>query len=320
MNSSKTNKSNQCQNRCFFYSGWAFSLVLLLVVGINNCTPKKIASDLTAQIMAGGAPSFEMESDVEVAETTALTMVKMLEAFQYDNPNNKTLNALLARSYANYTQGFLEDKILKYKNGDQNEYNKYLTRAKNFYLKGKEFGVRALSTNASFKKNLDKDLDSFQRALKGFGRGDVPALFWTAMDWGSYINLSKDSPAAIAEFPKVEAIMQRVMVLDENYFYAGPHLFFAFSYGSRPKMFGGDLNKSKEHFEKAISAYQGKFLMAKLFYAQIYAVQSLDKALFEQLLNEVIQADASVLPEARLANELSKLRAKWLLENEANFF
>lgn len=294
-------------------------LILILSL-VQSCTPKQIASDMTAQIMAGGAPSFEMESDVEVAKTTSITMLKMLEAFQYDNPRNKTLNGLLARSYANYTQGFLEFEILVNEGVNDEQKTKFEERTKQFYAKGKDFGLSALNKNSSFKSALNKDMDTYKKALKSFGKGSVPDLFWTAMNWGSLINLSKDSPIAIAEFPKVEAIMERVLKLDENYFYGGPHLFYGYSYGARPKMFGGDPNKSKEHFEKGINAYNRKFLMGIVFYAQVYAVQAQDPALFDSLLNEVLSADAASLPQARLANEIAKIRAKWMLDNKAKFF
>ena len=156
--------------------------------------------------------------------------------------------------------------------------------------------------------------------LKGYGKGSVPLLFWTSFSWGGSINLNKDSPEAIIEFPKTEAMMQRVLDLDEYYFYGGPHLFFGVSFGSRPAMFGGNLEKSKEHFDKAINAYQRKFLMALVMYAQVYAVQAQDPQLFDSLLGEVVAADPAAMPEQRLANELAVRRAKWLLEHKSLFF
>lgn len=304
--------------KSFYSMSWVMLGCIALM--FSSCTPKQIASDITAQIMASGAPSFEMESDIEIAETAGLTMIKMMEAFQYDNPKNKTLNTLLARSYANYAQGFWEYEMLTMKGVDDSRYEKALERAKRFYQAGKDYGLKALSTNGAFKSALKKDLDTYKKALKSFGRSDVPKLFWTAMNWGSLINLSKDSPIAIAEFPKVEAMMERVLHLDENFFYAGPHLFFGFSFGSRPKMFGGDSEKSKQHFEAAAKAYNRKFLLGLTFYAQVYAVQIQDPMLFDQLLNEVLAANPADLPQARLANELAQKRAKWLLANRAKFF
>lgn len=291
------------------------SVFLLLLILQTACTPKQIASDITSQIFAGGAPAFEMESDVGLAENTGMTIIKMLESFQYDNPKNKNYLTLLSRSYANYAFGFLEWNMMKYKGVDEAQRALNEERAKTFYTKGKNFGLSVLTRNAAFEKAVNRDLDTFKKALKGFGRGYVPALFWTAFNWGSWINLNKDSPQAIADFPKVEAIMQRALEIDENFFYGGPHLFFGFSFGSRPAMFGGNPALSKEHFEKAVAAYQRKHLMGLVLYAQSYAVQNQDRALFDSLLNEVLAADAASLPEQRLANELAKLRARWLLDH-----
>lgn len=296
------------------------SVSLLIASGITSCTPKKIASDITSQIMKGGAPSFEMEADVDIAESSGLTMMKMVESFQHDNPKNKNYLLLLTRSYANYAFGFLEWNMMKYNGVDEGKRAINEARAKNFYLKGKDYGMRILNRNGAFEKYLTKDLDSFQKALKGLGRRYLPALFWTALAWGSSINLNKDSPMAIAEFPKAEAMMERVLQLDENYFYATPHLFFGYSFGSRPALFGGNPEKSKEHFEAALTAYERKFLMALVMYAQSYAVQNQDRSLFDSLLNEVLSTSPDVLPEQRLANELAHLRARWLLDHASQYF
>ncbi len=270
--------------------------------------------------MMSGAPVFEMEGDVEVADDASLALLKTMEVFQYDNPKNKDFNSLLARSYGTYCMGFLEYDILRYKNKDEELYNKYLQRIKLFYSRGKEYGLNALKKNGSFKRALTKDLGSFEKALKGMGRRYVPRLFWTAMNWGNLINLSKTSPLAVAQFPKVEAIMQRVIQLDPNYYYAVPHVYFGVSYSTRTSLFGGNLGKSKAHFEKALAAYNRKFLMTHVYYAQFYAVRSGDKELYKSLLNEVLISDAKALPEARLANELAKIRAEWLLKHQKEVF
>lgn len=308
-----------------FMNQWLRGLVRFFIVVpsllfLAQCTPKQIASDITSQILRDGSPAFERESDVEIAESAGLTMMKMLEAFQHDNPKNKNYLVLLSRSYANYAFAFLEWNMLKYKNSDEAKRSVNENRAKEFYLRGRNYGLPVLNRNAAFEKTFNKDLDSFKKALKGMGRSYLPALFWTALNWGSHINLNKDSPLAISEFPKAEAMMARVLEIDENYFFATPHLFFGFSYGSRPPLFGGNPSKSKEHFEKALEAYKRKFLMTQVMYAQSYCVQNQDQALFESLLNEVLSTNADVLPEQRLANELAKLRARWLLDNAPTFF
>lgn len=303
-----------------FFKTSNFFLAIATVLIFTSCTPKKMASNLTSKIMAGGAPSFEMEPDIGIAEDTGITLIKMIEAMQFDNPNNKTFKLILSRSYANYSFGFLEWNMLRYRDLKPEKYSLNEERAKRFYANGQRLGLDVLSTNGTFKNALTGDMIKFQKALKSFGKGDVPKLFWTAFNWGSLINLSKDSPQALIAYPKVEAMMQRVAELDEHYFYDGPNLFFGVSYGSRPQMFGGNPQKSKEYFEKAIQSYNRKFLMAIVLYAQTYAVQMQDPVLFDTLLNEVSAADPTALPEQRLANELAVERAKWLLANKDKFF
>lgn len=304
----------------YFKKFFTFIFFFFFLISQNQCTPKQIASDITSQIMKSGSPAFEMEADVEIAEQAGLTSIKLLEVFQHDNPKNKNYLILLARSYGNYAFGFLEWNIMKNKNSDENLRSKNEQRAKNFYAKGKDYSLRILTRNAIFEKALTKDIDTFKKALKKMGRSQVPAMFWTAFNWGSYINLNKDSPIAIAEFPKAEAIMERVAELDPYYFYGGPQLFFGVSFGSRPPMFGGNPTKSKEHFENALKAYDRKFLLTQVLYAQTYCVQNQDRTCFDELLNEVLQARADALPEQRLGNELAKLRAQWLLDHASEMF
>lgn len=296
---------------------------LLILVGFLfhvACTPKKIASDITSQIMKGGSPAFEMEQDPALAEEAGLSLVKTMEVFHYDNPKNKNYMVLMSKSYATYALGFFEWNMLKYKNVDEEKRALNEKRALMFYKRGKELGLEVLSRNGNFEKALTQDADAFKKSLKSFSKKSVPALFWTAFNWGSMINLNRTDPMSIAELPKVEALAERALQLDPDFYYGGPHLFFGVSYGSRSAMFGGNPTKSKEHFEAALAAYQRKYLMTQVMYAQSYAVQNNDRALFESLLNEVLNTPTDILPAQRLANEMAHLRARWLLDHVDSVF
>lgn len=295
-------------------------LVLASILSSLACTPKKIASDITSQIMKGGSPAFEMEQDPALAEEAGLGLIKTMEVFHYDNPKNKNYMVLMSKSYATYALGFFEWNMLKYKNVDETKRALNEKRALMFYKRGKELGLEVLSRNGDFEKALTQDVDAFKKSLNGFGKKSVPALFWTAFNWGSVINLNRTDPMSIAELPKVEAIVERVLKLDPNFYYGGPNLFFGVSLGSRSAMFGGNPAKSKEHFEAALAAYQRKYLMTQVMYAQTYAVQNNDRALFESLLNEVLNTATDILPAQRLANELAHERARWLLDNANTIF
>jgi len=298
-----------------------FSLLGLVCLSLlPACGIKKTAASVTAQIMHDGLPAMEEEDDVAYANQASLVSLKTLEAMQRTNPNDPHILLMLARSYAAYTFGFVENDILEAKGVNETAEKLATERAKRFYGRGKKFGLQLLSKNKSFQKGLTGSLDSFKSALNGFNKKDVPALFWTAFNWGSFINFSKDSPEAIVDLPRIEAMMQRVRELDPDYYYASPHQFFGVFYASRPKTLGGQPEESKKEFDQALSKTGGKYLMTKVLYAQYYAVQTQNRSEYESALKEVASADAAILPEQRLANELAKRRAEILLKKEKLFF
>lgn len=287
---------------------------------LAGCGIKQTAVNVTAQIMSTGTPAIEEEEDVAYANQASLASLKTLEAMQRSNPNDSTTLFLLTKSFGAYTFAFVENDILEAK-GNNEVFEKLATeRAKRFYGRGKKFGVLLLSKNKAFKKTVVGPLDDFKAALNKFHKKDVPDLFWTAFNWGNLINFSKDSPEAIVELPKVEAIMRRVIELDDTYNYSGPHLFLGAFYASRPPMLGGQPEEAKKEFELAIEQTAGKYYMAKVLYAQFYAVQTQNKGLFESLLKEVTSADPAIMPNQRLANELAIRRAQILLQKEKLFF
>ena len=114
--------------------------------------------------------------------------------------------------------------------------------------------------------------------------------------------------------------MQFIATKDSTYYYAGADLFLGTLYGSRPKIFGGDPEVSKRHFERALRITQGKFLMAYVYYARSYAVQTQNQALFEELLNTVDSTSINILPDFRLANAIAKEKAKVWRAKEQDLF
>jgi len=293
---------------------------LVLIMGLASCSASKMASDITSGIMYGGSPVIEQESDPYVAETSGLALLKTLEIFAYHNPSNRKYQLLLAKNYANYAFGFLENKLYSYEGVDPAKYEEILARTKLFYSRGRDYGLNLLRENKRFAKALDKDMETFEKAVRRLSRGKQEALFWTAFSWGGLINWSKDDPMAIIQLGKVERMMARAAELDNTYFYGSPHLFFGVYYGSRPAMLGGDLKKSKENFDQAINITHGRFFFSKVLYAQFYAVQAQDRALFSKLLGEVIAGDVNVLPEQRLANILAQQRAHIFLSKGDELF
>jgi hypothetical protein len=118
----------------------------------------------------------------------------------------------------------------------------------------------------------------------------------------------------------LEATIQRTLELDDSFYYGSPHLLMAVYLAARPEIIGGNLNKAKEHFDKAFSLGADKLLSAEVLFARYYAVRVRDRELFAQTLQEVIDAPVDEVPELTLANTLAKKKAREMLEKVDDYF
>ncbi len=281
-------------------------LGIFLILILSGCFPsKRIGVATVGLIMEDVNKASYKTENLEIIREGTPAYLMLIDGLIEAYPDNKRLLIAGAEAYSSYTFAFVEEK------------DKDL--AKQMYKKGRDYGLRALSKNKKFRNAFNKSLNEFDKALGSFGKKDVPALFWTANCWASFINLSQDSVEVLADLPKVVNIMKRVLALDEIFYYGGAHLFFAIYY-TRSHALGGDLNKAAFHFNRAFEISEGKFLMAYVLYARYYARQVFDKALFISTLKKVIEARADILPELRLANTLAKERAKILLSRVDDYF
>lgn len=293
----------------------------ILSLLISSCSIKTMAVRTTADIFSDGTSAFEEENDLELAETAIAANLKVIDGMIKSDLENETLLLLAAKSYGGYAFGFLEDHYLETKDRDLSKSKAFKRRAENLYLRGKDYALKILELkNSDFKNAMNSDFETFEQSLNQFNEGAVPALFWTAYNWGNWLNLNLESPEAIAIAPKVERMMKKVLDFDSTYFFGGPHLLYGAYFGARPPMLGGDPHKSQIHFEKALSMTKRKFLITHVLYAQYYAVQAQDQKLFEQLLKEVIDAPHDIYPEQNLITEIAKKKAERLLANRKHYF
>jgi hypothetical protein len=282
-----------------------------------------MVANQTTAILLKATPAYDRESDLELAEQAIAGNLKLLEGLLEVTPDNSDLLLLTSSSFTRYAFAFIEDKIdIADERNDFEEKDRLVARAVDFYERGRIYGLKLISqSRKKFPEVLEQDLAQLSSELKHFKKKHVPALFWTSYAWGSIINLQQDEPARLAELPRVELMMQRVLALNENYFFGGAHLFYGAYYGGRPEMLGGNPAKAKQHLQRAIEINDGKYLMAKFLLSKYYAIPVQDRELFEQTLQEILSAPPDLFPEQRLANELAKRRAEhWLKRADKLFF
>ena len=124
----------------------------------------------------------------------------------------------------------------------------------------------------------------------------------------------------MAELPRVEAMMKRVMELDEAFYYGGAHIFMGVLKATKPRIAGGYLNGARNHFLKAIELGDGNFLMTQIYFADYYAKKTFDRKLYVSTLEDVLNTPADIVPELTLLNTAAHTKAKKMLGAVDEYF
>ena len=275
---------------------------LLCLVSMAGCsamlsaTTKNLANNISNAVMNNDDPA--------TVEAGMPAHMLMIDGFIEGNPNNASLLSAAASLYTAYTFGFVKDE----------------ERIKRLTDKALDYGLRGLCARdpetcgfriikfQDFKKILNRTKDT-----------DVPELYALGTAWAGWIQTHQDEWDAVAEIPRVEEIMLRIIELDESYQGGGAHVYLGvFSTLLSPTL-GGKPEKARNHFERALELSKGKNLMIKVSYAQYYTRMIFDRELHDRLLKEVLQADPHA-PGYTLLNVLAKQQAQELLDGADDYF
>ncbi len=164
---------------------------------------------------------------------------------------------------------------------------------------------------------LDKDIDTFIEVVNK--DANTALLYSLASSWAGYLQSNSEDWGAIADLPKVDALLMRVVTLEPSHERGLPYVYLGVINSLRPEALGGKPEVGRAYFEKAIAISDGKNLYAKTALAQYYARLVFNQELHDQLLNEVINAN----PKANgytLINTLAQEQAKQLLASGKDYF
>jgi hypothetical protein len=282
------------------------SLFLLLISSQSACLySKTVRVGSAALLLEDVATAAYKQSDLRVIREGMPAYLMLMDGMIEAWPDNERLLIAAAQAYSSFATVFV---------GEQDtEYTQLLVG------KARAYALRAL-VERGLKDPAMSPFEVFEENIKAMGKKDVPYIFWAATCWANWILINLDSMEARAELPRVELMMRKTLELDEGYYYGGPHLFMGMWFAARPAMAGGDLQKSKEHFLRALKLGEGKFLMAYVYYADNYARRAFDKELFVSTLHKVLEAPADSPPELTLLNTVAQQKAKELLNNTDEYF
>jgi len=276
-----------------------FLLILPLFL-LNGCA--SLMSSVTSGIAEDLANTILNSNDIETVREGIPAYLLMIDSFLRSSPDNPDL--LLAASNLNgafsiFTSG---------------------ERAELLTEKSLDYALKAACIeNKKLCGFQELEYKAFQSVVDELNVKDVPITFSVGVAWAGWMQAHSSDWNAIAQLAKVKYLMSKVVELNEAHDNGGPHLYMGGLETILPASMGGQPEKGREHFERAIELSEGQFLMTKLVYAEQYAKLIFDKELHDRLLNEVLAADPNV-EGMTLTNTVAQLRARELLAESDDYF
>lgn len=263
---------------------------------IVNKASQHLADNLTAGILD--------QDDAATAQDGIPAWLLLIDGLIQGNPQDVGLLVAGARLYSAYAGGFVSDPA----------------RAQHVSTHGFEYARRATCIDLpALCKQIEAPFDAFQVEVAKTDAHDVTLLYVLATAWASRIQNNPGDWKAIADIPKVQLLLERVVALDPGHGKGEPYMYLGVLATLRPASLGGKPDEGKADFEKALALSGGQNQMVRVLYARHYARLVFDKDLHDKLLNEAIAADPHA-PGLTLINVLAQQQARQLLESGKDYF
>lgn len=266
----------------------------------------KMALRVSPSIVSDFKDAIFEECDPEMARDAIPANLKLLEGLLKSDPENPHILLALSQGLSGYCMLFVE--------------NESPERASSLYLRARDFGIRALGAKGECLRHTKNLGRGTCKSLKAFSQADVEALFWVTLSWSAWINLNLDKPSAIAQLAVLDACTQKITEMAGDYMHGLPWLLMGTTLAARPPLFGGDLNRSKKCFERALQISQGRFHLVQYHYARYYAVRTQDKPLFFQMLRDIQDGDPRGLKDVCLINAVIREKSETLKDQADELF
>lgn len=280
------------------------AVVLAIALGLLSSGCSTIVSRASQQLANNLTVGILDQDDVTTARDGIPSWLLLVDGLIQGSPQDAGMLTAGARLYSAYSGGFIDDPV----------------RAQRLSAHAFDYARRATCIELpAVCKQIDAPFEAFQAEVARTGRQDVSLLYVLATAWAGRIQNNTSDWNSIADIPKVQALLERVVALDPTHARGEPYMYLGVLATLRPASLGGKPEEGKADFEKALALSDGKNQMVRVLYAQRYARLVFDKELHDKLLNEAIAADPHA-PGLTLINVLAQQQARKLLESGKDYF
>jgi hypothetical protein len=279
---------------------WLLLLPALLINGGCASLVSSAASGLAENLSA----AVLNQTDPETVRDGAPAYMLLLDSFLEETPDDPELLVAAANLYASYGAVFADDP----------------DRARRLTTRARRYGARALCLGYSESCGWpEMAFARFEASLAGLSERHAEALYSYSVASLAWIRAHSDDWDALAELPQMEALLQRYLDIGGSERRGSVYTYLGVLSTLRPPALGGEPEKGRDYFERAIELTDGRDLGVKVEYARGYARLLYERDLHDRLLKEVMDADPQV-PGYTLTNVLAQRDAARLLANADEYF
>ena len=269
---------------------------------LSGCA--SLVSSATSGFTDNLSASILNQNDPETAKAALPTFMVTIDSLLRNNPDDPDLLASGATLYASYGAIFADDE----------------ERAARLTTRARQYASRAMcETYVPSCDWPDKNYDEFVATLDGIKPKHSELLYTYGFASLAYLRAHSSDWNSLAELPQIEALFNHYLDISGDEVNGAVYTYMGILLTLRPPALGGEPEKARAYFEKAIALSDGRDLSAKVEYARGYAKLLYERELHDRLLSEVMAADANY-DGYTLSNVLAKEQAEALLAEADDYF
>ena len=151
------------------------------------------------------------------------------------------------------------------------------------FKEGEEYGLRAIELNP-------------------YSTG---ARYWASANLAGWAFDQKSETKTLWSLWEARIHQERILLLDPDYFYGAPHLFWGVYFTNVSRALGQDLSQAKKHFEKALEV-ESQFVLSYSLYVENYLLLTGEHDKARELLAKALTIPTDALPDAAPENRVAR--------------
>lgn len=263
---------------------------------IQGAAASRFADNLSAAILD--------QEDPDLVRDGLPAYLILMDTMVKSDPANPDYLGAASQLYAAYAIAFAAD--------DQ--------RTSVLTSRAREYGQRAICAAQRKACGLDAlEFEGYAAVVDDIEGKAAPSLYSYCVGELAYIRGHSSDWEAVAALPKVQYALRHLLGVKDAPNMASVNMYLGILSTLRPEALGGEPEKGRAYFEKAIAISAGRDLSVKVEFARSYARLVYDRELHDRLLGEVLASPVRQ-DGLTLFNALAQKQAIELLAAADDYF